>query len=74
MLHRFGLRTGSAGIGEWRGGEGVVREIEFLEPMQVSILSEVRIHEHHSLNLLYQPFIRGGRDSHTAWKAGVLGA
>lgn len=41
MLHQFGLRSGSAGVGKWRGGEGVVREIEMLEPMQVSILSEV---------------------------------
>ncbi|THU85133.1 Hydantoinase B/oxoprolinase [Dendrothele bispora CBS 962.96] len=42
LLHQFGLRSGSAGVGKWRGGEGVVRDIEFLEPMQVSILSERR--------------------------------
>lgn len=42
MLHQFGLRHGSAGLGKWHGGEGVVRELEILEPMQVSILSEVR--------------------------------
>ncbi|KIK57424.1 hypothetical protein GYMLUDRAFT_46299 [Collybiopsis luxurians FD-317 M1] len=42
MLHRFGLRTDSGGKGKWRGGEGVVRELEFLEGMQVSILSERR--------------------------------
>lgn len=42
MVHQFGLRSGSAGQGKWRGGEGVVREIEMLEPMQVSILSERR--------------------------------
>jgi hypothetical protein len=41
LLHRFGLREGSAGVGKWMGGEGVVREIELLEGMQVSILSEV---------------------------------
>lgn len=43
MIHQFGLRSGSAGTGKWHGGEGVVREIEFLEGMQVSILSEVRV-------------------------------
>ena len=43
MIHQFGLRKGSAGLGKWHGGEGVVREIEFLEGMQVSILSEVRV-------------------------------
>ncbi|KAF9527219.1 cytoplasmic protein [Crepidotus variabilis] len=42
LLHQFGLRSGSAGVGKWHGGEGVVREIEFLEPMQVSMLSERR--------------------------------
>lgn len=42
MVHQFGLRSGSAGVGKWHGGEGVVREIEFLEPLQVSILSERR--------------------------------
>jgi 5-oxoprolinase (ATP-hydrolysing) len=38
------LREGSAGIGKWRGGEGVQREIEVLEGMQVSILSEVSVY------------------------------
>ncbi|KAJ7182743.1 Hydantoinase B/oxoprolinase [Mycena crocata] len=42
LLHRFGLREGSAGKGKFRGGEGVVRELEVLEPMQVSIMSERR--------------------------------
>ncbi|KAG6890332.1 hypothetical protein C0992_002315 [Termitomyces sp. T32_za158] len=42
MIHQFGLRHGSAGLGKWHGGEGVIRDIEFLEPMQVSILSERR--------------------------------
>ncbi|KAG5351961.1 hypothetical protein E4T56_gene19812 [Termitomyces sp. T112] len=42
ILHQFGLRHGSAGLGKWHGGEGVVRDIEFLEPIQVSILSERR--------------------------------
>ncbi|TCD69315.1 hypothetical protein EIP91_008071 [Steccherinum ochraceum] len=42
LIHQFGLREGSAGKGKWRGGEGVVREFEFTEPLQVSILSERR--------------------------------
>lgn len=42
MVHQFGLRHGSAGLGKWHGGEGVIRDLEFLEPMQVSILSERR--------------------------------
>jgi len=42
LIHQFGLREGSAGNGRWRGGEGVVREFEFTEELQVSILSERR--------------------------------
>ena len=41
LVHTFGLRQGSAGAGKYHGGEGVIRELEFLEPLQVSILSEV---------------------------------
>ena len=43
LIHRFGLRDGSGGDGKFKGGEGVIRDIEFTEPLQVSILSEVRI-------------------------------
>ena len=38
----FSLRAGSGGPGRWRGGDGVVRELEFLRPLTVSILSERR--------------------------------
>ncbi len=41
-LREFGLREGSGGIGRWSGGAGLVRELEFLAPMRVSILSERR--------------------------------
>ncbi|MBK7825448.1 hydantoinase B/oxoprolinase family protein [Nannocystis sp.] len=41
-LWRFGLRSGSGGAGRWSGGEGLVRELEFLRPMQVAILSQRR--------------------------------
>ncbi|KAF8632678.1 hypothetical protein AX17_004810 [Amanita inopinata Kibby_2008] len=50
MIHRFGLRPGSAGVGKWHGGHGVVREIEFLEPMQVSILSERRTRQPYGMD------------------------
>ena len=42
ILRRFGLRGGSGGRGAWRGGDGVVREIQFRVPLTVSILSERR--------------------------------
>lgn len=49
MLRQFTLRTGSGGRGLNPGGEGVVRDIEFLAPMQCSILSERRVHRPYGL-------------------------
>ena len=49
-LRQFGLRPGSGGRGHFVGGDGVIRDIEFLEPrMQVSILSERRVHRPYGL-------------------------
>ncbi|MCA9482611.1 MAG: hydantoinase B/oxoprolinase family protein [Nitrospina sp.] len=49
LLRRFSLRQGSGGAGRHHGGEGLIREIEFLEPMHVSILSERRVHAPYGL-------------------------
>ena len=40
----FRIRPGSGGAGQWRGGEGAVRRLMFLEDMTVSILSSSRLH------------------------------
>ncbi|RWW34550.1 hypothetical protein GW17_00000703 [Ensete ventricosum] len=44
LLHMFGLRENSGGAGYHRGGDGLIREIEFRRPVVVSILSERRVH------------------------------
>lgn len=41
-LEEFAVRSGSGGTGRWRGGDGAVRRIRFLEPMTVSTLSQHR--------------------------------
>jgi 5-oxoprolinase (ATP-hydrolysing) len=41
-VRRFAIRRGSGGAGAQRGGDGVVREIEFLEPMHAAILANRR--------------------------------
>ena len=41
-VRRFAIRHGSGGAGAQRGGDGVVREIEFLEPMHAAILANRR--------------------------------
>ncbi len=39
LLEEFSIRRGSGGAGRWRGGDGAVRRLRFLEPMQAGILS-----------------------------------
>jgi N-methylhydantoinase B len=41
-VRRYGLRRKSGGRGKYRGGDGLVREIEFLVDAQVGVLSERR--------------------------------
>jgi N-methylhydantoinase B len=43
-IRTYALRRGSGGRGRFRGGDGVVREYEVLEPVDVSLLSERRRH------------------------------
>ena len=42
-LECFAIRKGSGGAGRWRGGDGAVREIAFLAPMSLSLLSQHRV-------------------------------
>ena len=41
-LDRCAIRTGSGGEGAHRGGDGVVREVTFLEPMRANMLANRR--------------------------------
>ncbi len=43
-LLSYEIRQGSGGAGQWRGGDGGVRRVQFLEPMTASILSNGRQH------------------------------
>lgn len=55
ILREFGLRPGTGGGGQHTGGDGVVRDIEFRIPVQVSILSERRV---------FRPYgLEGGEDA-----------
>ena len=42
LVDSFAVRRGSGGAGAWRGGDGAVRRIRFLEPMTAAILSNRR--------------------------------
>jgi N-methylhydantoinase B len=41
---RYALRDGSGGAGKHRGGDGLIREFEFLAPTTVTLLTERRTH------------------------------
>ncbi|KAK9467132.1 Hydantoinase B/oxoprolinase-domain-containing protein [Lipomyces arxii] len=49
LLREFSIRAGSGGDGQYRGGDGVVRDIEFRVPVQCSILSERRVYHPYGL-------------------------
>jgi N-methylhydantoinase B len=52
-VRRYSLRRGSGGTGRFRGGDGIIREVEFLTDVRGSILSERR---------RYQPYgLAGGK-------------
>lgn len=54
MLNQFCLRPGSGGQGQWTGGNGVVREVEFTTPSHASVLTQRRV---------YNPYgMAGGED------------
>ncbi len=42
-LEGYAIRKGSGGAGRWRGGDGGVRRVRFLEPVTASILSNGRV-------------------------------
>ncbi|OGW36816.1 MAG: hypothetical protein A2Y97_06085 [Nitrospirae bacterium RBG_13_39_12] len=50
MLERFTLRRGSGGKGLYPGGDGVIRELKFLKPATVTIISERRNYEPYGMN------------------------
>lgn len=44
VLRKFSVRRNSGGAGKYRGGDGLIRSIEFTKPMTVSLLTERRIY------------------------------
>jgi N-methylhydantoinase B len=53
-VHEYALRRGSGGGGAYRGGDGVIRELEALAPLRYSLITERRRHG--------PPGARGGLD------------
>lgn len=70
-VRRYGLRRGSGGAGRFRGGDGIVREVEMLVDAQIGLLCERRTTAPYGLaggspgakgkNELLRPTVRRGK-------------
>jgi 5-oxoprolinase (ATP-hydrolysing) len=49
-VREFSIRRGSGGRGTWHGGDGVVREVEFLKPLTVSLVTQHRTTRPYGMN------------------------
>lgn len=50
ILHKYEINTNSGGRGKHRGGDGVIREMEFTIPMQVTCLMQRRVFAPYGMN------------------------
>jgi N-methylhydantoinase B len=62
-VRRYSLRSASGGAGQFRGGNGIIREIEMLTDCEVTLLSDRRTH---------QPWGLAGGETGAPGKASVL--
>lgn len=49
-LQAFSIRRNSGGDGKWKGGDGIIRAIEFLDQMDITILSQHRVEAPYGLH------------------------
>ena len=42
LLKKYAIRKESGGTGKWKGGDGIIRELEFTETVSLSVLSQHR--------------------------------
>ena len=48
-LQEFSVRENSGGAGKWRGGDGVIREIAFLDSLQITLIGQHRLQKPYGL-------------------------
>ncbi len=49
-VDEFSIRQNSGGKGKFNGGDGIVRALQFLEPMTVTVLSSHRVTRPHGVD------------------------
>jgi 5-oxoprolinase (ATP-hydrolysing) len=50
LVKRYEIREGSGGAGQFRGGNGIVREIEARIPLKFSVVSTRRVYSPYGMN------------------------
>ncbi len=50
LLEKFAIRKNSGGSGKWKGGNGIIRQIKFNQPMDINILSQHRKEKPYGMN------------------------
>ena len=53
ILRKFSLRDGSGGNGQFRGGDGVIRQLLFRHPMTLSVITERRVFSPYGMNGMF---------------------
>ena len=49
ILQEFSVNAGTGGAGQFHGGDGVIRELQFRRPLSFAILSERRVYSPYGL-------------------------
>lgn len=49
-LLEFGIRKNSGGAGQFKGGDGIIRKVEFLKPLQITLLTQHRVSSPYGVN------------------------
>ena len=77
-LNRYAIRKGSGGAGTWCGGNGLIRDITFLEPVSLSVLTQHRVTKPYGLmgggpgKTGHQKVLRAdGTEQQLDWKDGA---
>jgi N-methylhydantoinase B len=76
-VRSYGYRRHSGGQGEFRGGDGIIREIELLGPAQVTVLADRRIfapyglHGGHDGEKGHTCLVEGGRQTELPGKCNL---
>lgn len=57
LLNEFSLNRGTGGLGQYKGGDGVLRELIFRKPLTLCVLSDRRVYPPYGLHGNTQSYV-----------------